>query len=404
MVIVGASLAGLNAAQALREAGYSGSITLVGDEPHAPYDRPPLSKQFLIPGTERESLALADTALLGLTEEYGRRAVHLDVRNRAVHLDSGRVLEFDQLVIATGVGARQWPEPVPRQGVHTLRTLDDAYGIKQDLNSGVRRVLVVGDGFIGSEATSTARSLGHEVTLAGKGRAPLNRAIGDDAAGFVSRLHREAGVTVLPGVRVTALHGSQRVTGATVNDDRLVPADVVLLALGDQPHTAWLADSGLKIDRGLVTDVHARTLDTNGEPLPHIVAAGDVTRFPHPHASGLVTLGHWSNAVEQARVAAATLLRPDAPPVYRPVASFWTTQYGVKFRAVGLPDQADRTEVHEFDLARRRLDVAYYRNDQLIGALTANRAARIVAYRSQLAEALSLLGIQPARMSIASVR
>ncbi|WP_030226977.1 NAD(P)/FAD-dependent oxidoreductase [Streptomyces sp. NRRL WC-3626] len=388
MVVVGASLAGLNAARALRDQGHAGPITLIGEEPHAPYDRPPLSKGFLVSGADHTSLALADTAVLGLTELYGRRAVHLDTGEHTVHLDDGGSVPYDGLVIATGAGARSWPGPLPATGVHTLRTLDDATALRRDLGTGPRRVLVAGGGFIGSEAAATGAELGHDVTLAIRGPAPLHRVLGEDAASFLSDLHHTAGVSVRPFTTLTGLQGGRRVTSVTLDGACQVNADTVLLALGAVPHTDWLTASGLRLDGGLVTDVHTRAVGTDGRPHPTIVAAGDVTRFPHPHASGLLSLGHWSNAVEQARIAARTLLHPRAPSVYRPVASFWSTQYGVRFRAVGLPREADESVTREYDIGRRRLNVAYCRDGRLVGALTANRAAHIARYREQLARDL----------------
>ncbi|QER90512.1 NAD(P)/FAD-dependent oxidoreductase [Streptomyces tendae] len=391
VVIVGASLAGLNAARALRDEGHTGPITLVGEEPYSPYDRPPLSKEFLTSDVGHAALALANTDDLRLTELYGRRALHLEPRERTVLLEDGQVIPYDGLVIATGAGARSWPARRPAAGVHTIRTLDDATALRHDLRSARRRILVVGGGFIGSEAAATARELGHDVVLAYSGPAPLHRPMGEDAASFIAELHRAAGVSLLPFATLTALHGEARVTSATLNDTHRVGADTAVLALGATPRTEWLAHSGLQLDRGLVTDAHARAVGADGRPHHMIVGAGDVTRFPHPHTARLLNLGHWSHAVEQARTAARTLLNPHAPAVYRPVASFWSSQYGVRFRAVGLPMEADQARTHELDLERRRLDVAYYRDGRLVGAVTANRAGRIAQYREQLAADLAAM-------------
>ncbi|GGK29119.1 pyridine nucleotide-disulfide oxidoreductase [Streptomyces camponoticapitis] len=391
VVVVGASLAGLNTVRALRDEGHTGPITLVGEEPYGPYDRPPLSKEFLTSDAGHESLSLADTSALGLTELYGRRALHLEPRERTVHLDDGHVVPYDGLVIATGAGARSWPAPRPAAGVHTIRTLDDATALRHDLRGARRRILVVGGGFIGSEAAATVRELGHDVLLAHQGPAPLHRPMGEDAAFFVAELHRAAGVSLLSFATLTALHGQQRVTSVTLNDTHRVGADTAVLALGATPCTEWLTHSGLQLDRGLVTDAHARAVGADGRPHHRVVGAGDVTRFPHPHTARLLSLGHWSHAVEQARTAARTLLNPYAPAVYRPVASFWSSQYGVRFRAVGLPMEADRARTLELDLERRRLEVAYYRDGRLVGAVTANRAGRIAQYREQLADDLTAM-------------
>ncbi|MDQ0840863.1 NAD(P)/FAD-dependent oxidoreductase [Streptomyces sp. V1I6] len=385
IVIVGASLAGLRAAEALRAAGHHGPVTLVGAETRPPYDRPPLSKEFLTGERTTESVFLGSTAHLGLTERYGHPAVHLDTAGREIHLDDGSVLAYDGLVIATGAGPRPWPGSLPLTGVHTMRTLEDARALKDALTGTRRHLLVAGAGFIGCEVASVARGLGHDVTLVSSDPLPLSGATGDQAAGFLARLHLDAGVEILTRSTVTAVHGHARVTGVTVDDATDLTPDIILLALGARPHTDWLAGSGLRLERGLLTDEYTRALDTHGRPRPDIVAAGDITRFPHPHAPGPISLGHWSNAVEQARCAARNLLHPRRPTPYRPVASFWSTQYGVRFRAVGLPRYADRTEVRELDHEKRRLEVAYYRRGHLVGALTAGRAARITAYRSQLA-------------------
>ncbi|WP_431961998.1 NAD(P)/FAD-dependent oxidoreductase [Actinacidiphila sp. bgisy160] len=394
IVIVGASLAGLRVGQALRAGGHQGPLTLIGAEPHPPYDRPPLSKEFLFGHAGPEALTLESTKPLGLTERYGQCAVHLDTTTHEIHLDDGSVIPYDGLVITTGAGARTWPDSVPTTGVHTIRTLRDAQNLRNDLAADQRHILIAGSGFIGCEVASVATQLGHRVTLVGSQPLPLHNTVGAKAASFLTQLHHDSGVTVITNASVTSLHGTHRLTGATIADNtgtsQHITADTALLALGARPHTDWLTTSGLQLHNGgLTTDEYTRTLSTDGTPLPHIVAAGDVTRFPHPHAPTRISLGHWSNAVEQAQIAAHNLLNPHHPTPYHPVASFWSTQYAVRFRAVGLPHYADHTEVREFDPTHRRLDVAYYRNGHLIGALTANRAARITAYRTQLAEHLA---------------
>jgi NADPH-dependent 2,4-dienoyl-CoA reductase/sulfur reductase-like enzyme len=387
IVVVGASLAGVRAARALRERGYGGRLTLVGDEPHLPYDRPPLSKEFLTGRADAERVRLP---LEGLDADWalGRAAARLDPERRIVVLVDGTELPYEGLVIATGSRARPWGAGAPRHGVHTLRGLDDARTLGAALARG-GPLLVAGAGFVGTEVAAAAWAAEVPVTLVDKAARPWIGRFGDEAAAFVERLHRDAGVDLRCGTLVTSLKGDDRVTGAELSDGTSVAADAVVVALGAVPATEWLIGSDVALDEGVLVDAYCRVLRTDGSHLPGVVAAGDVARWPHPWTPGRgLSLGHWSNAVEQAEAAAATLLFPDEPAAYRPVPSFWSDQYGVKFRSVGLPELADTVEVREQSVERRRLDLAYYRDGALVGALTANRAARTASYQAQLAAAL----------------
>ncbi|NIH78480.1 NAD(P)/FAD-dependent oxidoreductase [Amycolatopsis viridis] len=382
ILVVGASLAGLRACAALRKHGYDGRLTVIGDEPHLPYDRPPLSKEFLAGGTDGADLPLP-VAGLGITWQLGRRATRLHLAARTVEVDDGTRFPFDGLVIATGSTARPWP--AAPAGVHTLRGLDDARSLRAALRRD-GRLLVIGAGFVGSEVAATARGAGVDVTVVDPAPQPLHRAVGEAAGEFVAALHRQAGVDLRTSTKVVSLEGVRKLTGARLSDGTEVPATAAVVALGSAPATGWLAGSGLDITAGVRCDRHARVLRRDGTPAPGVVAAGDVTRWPHPWADAPgVTLGHWSHAAEQAETAAHSLLFPGAPASYRPVPSFWSDQYDVKFRSVGLPALADSADVREYDLGARRLDVAYFRQGRLIGALTGNRVARIAAYRAQLA-------------------
>ncbi|MFC0865475.1 NAD(P)/FAD-dependent oxidoreductase [Sphaerimonospora cavernae] len=386
IVIVGASLAGLRTCEALRGHGYRGRITIIGDEPHPPYDRPPLSKGFLTGSVPRTRLGLSHA---GLDADWrlGLRATGVDLASRQLHLDDGTRMEFGGLVVATGSSSSPWPGPLPKQGVHVLRTVDDAARLRRELRPG-GRLLVVGGGFIGCETAATARELGMQVTLVHTGRYPLYRFIGGEAGAFVAALHRQADVDLRCSTTVEGFTGEAALTAARLSDGKSVEADVAILALGARPNTDWLAGSGLWIDRGLRCDQHCRALLNDGSPATGVVAAGDVACWPHPWVPRPIRLGHWSNAVEQAGVAARSLLRPDEPGHYRPVPSFWSDQYGVKLRSVGFPHLAEQTRVEANDPAAGRLEISYYRAGRLVGALTAGRAARIVGYRSRLADAI----------------
>ncbi|GAA3039954.1 FAD-dependent oxidoreductase [Kitasatospora albolonga] len=387
VLVVGASLGGLRAAEALRAGGYDGALTLVGAEPHPPYDRPPLSKQQLASEDPADATALPVPEGLGAEWLLGTPAVALDPDGRTVKLADGQELGWDGLVIATGSAARGWDGPVP-QGVHTLRGRDDALALRAELRSG-RRLLVVGAGFLGGEIAATARSRGLEVTVVEAAGQPLARAIGAEAGGYLAALHRESGIDLRTGVTVTAFRGGARLTGAVLSDGTELALDAAVLALGAVPNTGWLEGAGLALDGGVGCDAALRVLRADGSVLPGAVAAGDVVRWPHPLAGGArVALGHWTNAVEQAAAAARTLLHPGAPEPFTGVPSFWSDLHGVKVRSVGLPAFADEVRVVEHDLPGRRLEVSYHRAGALVGALTVNRVGRLAGYRRELEEVL----------------
>lgn len=388
LLIVGASLAGLRAAETLRARGFTGTLTIVGDEPHRPYDRPPLSKRVLIcdgppPGTE---LPLPS----GLEARWllGRPAAGLEPRTRTVTLSDGSRLPYDGLLIATGSAARGWPSdrPAPPRGVFTLRSRDDALALRAELLPG-RRLVVVGAGFLGGEIAAAARGRGLEVTLVEAGSRPLERAIGAEGGAYMAALHREAGIGLRTGTTVTDFSSSAdgRIAGVRLSDGSELPADSAVLALGAVPATGWLAGSGLAVGGGVRCDRYLRALRPDGTVVPGVVAAGDVAKSPQPLADGEpLALGHWTDAVEQAATAAHTLLNAAAPQPYTGVPSFWSDLHGVKIRSVGLPAAADEARVVEYDLEARRLEITYHRAGRLVGALTIGRTSRLAAYRGEL--------------------
>lgn len=391
IVVVGASLAGLRTAEALRRHGHTGELVLVGDEPHRPYDRPPLSKQLLSGAWTRQQLDLPVADGLDAQWQLGVPATALDLTARRVHLAHDRHLDYDALVLATGARARSWPGVGPRpEGVLTLRGVDDALALSARLAC-ADRLLVVGAGFLGGEVAATACAVGRDVTLVEPQAQPLLSAGGPTVGAFVADLHRRAGIDLRVGVGVqeftTGADGT--LGGATLTDGRHVSAGTAVLALGAQPNTDWLAGSGLTLDRGLVCDAWCRPLLTDGTVAPDVVAAGDLTRWPHPlSAGGLLSLGHWSNATGQAETAARTLLQPDIAAPVAPLPSFWSDLHGAKIRSVGLPHLADTSTSVEHDAAHQRLVVAYHQNGDLVGAITVNRTSRLAAYRGHLRQRL----------------
>ncbi|MFD6099359.1 NAD(P)/FAD-dependent oxidoreductase [Nocardiopsis flavescens] len=392
VVVIGAGLAGLRTADALREQGYTGGLVLVGDEPDPPYDRPPLSKDVL---TGRVPVSAADLPIpagLDARTVLGRAAVRLDRAARTVLLNDGTELRYAGLVVATGAGAAPWPGPrTPGPGVHLLRGRRDAVALRAALLGG-GPVLVAGAGFLGCEVASAARSMGLEVTLVARGGTPLESVVGARAGAFMAAVQADAGVDLRTGTAVAAL--PDRRGRVLLSDGTRVAARTVVLALGARPATAWLRDGGLLLDPktgALLCDSRGKALDLRGDPVPDIVALGDAAAPPHPcpgpGTPSHLALGHWSGAVDRAAGAAAALL--GAPPPREPVVpSFWSDQFGLRLRSVGVPGAADRAEVREHDPVRRRLEVVYLRGGRTVGALTVNRTSRLAGHRREIVRGL----------------
>ncbi|GII63816.1 pyridine nucleotide-disulfide oxidoreductase [Sphaerisporangium krabiense] len=386
IVIVGASLAGLRAAETLREEGFTGSLTVVGDEPHPPYDRPPLSKQVLLGKAAADATALPARRGLDADWRLGVAATGLDAAGKRVLLADGESLPYDRLLIATGTRARPWPDPAQAalDGVLTLRTADDAARLAERLAAGPRRVLVIGGGFTGSEIASACRERGIEVTVAERGPAPLVGALGGTLAKLAAGLQRAHGVDLRCGVTVTALRGNGRFTGADLSDGDRVDADVCVVAMGAVRNTEWLADSGLAAGRlGVACDAGCRVFDAYGIVTDDVFVAGDVARFPHPlFEYQMLALEHWGNAVAQAGVAAHNMVSPG--PLRRPhlaVPVFWSSQFGVNVKSVGVPSFSDQVVIAQGSLGERRLVAVYGYRGRVTAAVTVNMAKWLEHYQ-----------------------
>ncbi|GAA1719798.1 NAD(P)/FAD-dependent oxidoreductase [Nonomuraea bangladeshensis] len=388
IVVVGASLAGLRAAETLREQGFTGSLTVVGDEPHPPYDRPPLSKQVLL------GQAAADTTGLPMRRDpdaewlLGVPATGLDPLRKRVLLADGERLDYDRLLIATGTRARPWPNPdeAALDGVFTLRTCDDAGRLAERLAAGPRRVLVIGGGFTGSEIASACRERGLEVTVTERGPAPLVGALGGTLSKLAAGVQRAHGVDLRCGVTVTALRGDGkgRFVGAELSDGGRVDADVCVVALGAVRNVEWLADAGLAAGpRGVACDAGCRAFDMYGIVTDDVFVAGDVSRFPHPlFEYQLLSLEHWGNAVAQAEVAAHNMISPG--PLRRPhlsLPAFWSSQFGLNIKSVGVPTFSDQIVLAQGSLDERRLAVVYGYRGRVTAAVTVNMAKSLEYYQ-----------------------
>ncbi len=378
VVVVGASAAGLAAAETLRHQGFSGELTLVGAEPHLPYDRPPLSKQVLDGRWTRERAFLRkDAALEALDARWllGTAATQLDRANRRVLLSDGTTLGYDGLVIATGVAARRLSGD-DLVGAHVLRTLDDAFAIQAELIAG-RHLVIVGAGFLGCEVAAAAQHLGLQVSLVDPLPAPMIRQLGADIAARVAALHVEHGVSLRCGVGITGFaeqHG--RVTGVTLSDGTRLDADLALIAVGSTPNTGWLTRSGLALTNGIDCDECCRAASG-------IVAAGDVASWHHVGLGRRVRVEHRTNAIEQGAAAARTLLGVDLTP-FAPVPFFWSDQYDVKIQVHGMPDSCAECHIVRGDPAEGRFAAAYQRDGRSVAILTWNMPRAALELRKQL--------------------
>ncbi|WP_225828712.1 NAD(P)/FAD-dependent oxidoreductase [Streptomyces naphthomycinicus] len=388
IVVVGASLAGLRAAETLREEGFTGSLTVVGDEPYPPYDRPPLSKQVLIGGVPADTTGLPTRRDPDADWRLGVAATGLDLLERRVLLADGESLPYDRVLIATGTRARPWPDAgeAALDGVFTLRTRDDASGLAERLDAGPGRVLVIGAGFTGSEIASACRERGLDVTVAERGPAPLVGALGGTLSQLAAVMHRGHGVDLRCGVTVTALlgDGNERFVGADLSDGTRVEADVCVVALGAVRNVEWLADSGLAAGaRGIACDAGCRAFNMYGIVTDDVFVAGDVSRFPHPlFGYQMLSLEHWGNAVAQAEVAAHNMINPG--PLQRPhlaVPTFWSTQFGLNIKSVGVPTYSDHVVIAQGSLEARRLAVVYGYRGRVTAAVTVDMAKSLDYYR-----------------------
>jgi NADPH-dependent 2,4-dienoyl-CoA reductase/sulfur reductase-like enzyme len=384
VAVVGASLAGLRAAEALRHEGFDGRVILIGAEDSVPYDRPPLSKQVLAGTWEPDRAQLrgdAELAALDLDLRLGRRAValDLDLEPHEVELDGGERVPFDGLVIATGASPRVLADTPKLEGIHLLRTLDDCLAMRAELERGPK-VVVVGAGFIGSEVAATCRGRGLDVTILEALPVPLGRALGDEMGAACGLLHRDHGVDLRVGIGVTGFEGTDRVEGVRLADETVLAADLVVVGVGVIPNTDWLVSSGLEIDDGVVCDATCLAA-------PGVVAAGDVARWPNELFEGTMRVEHWTNASEQGTHAARTLLTgPEGAAPFAPVPYFWSDQYDTKIQYIGNSRPGDEVRVVYGSVDDRRFVAGYGRDGRIVAALAFNSPRVLMKYQALVAK------------------
>jgi NADPH-dependent 2,4-dienoyl-CoA reductase/sulfur reductase-like enzyme len=388
ILVAGASMGGLRAAEQLRAAGWTGRVTVIGDEPHMPYNRPPLSKEVLAGQAPFASLAFTPKPSTADVEwRLGTRVVAARLAERTVALDDGSTLSYDGLVVATGMRPRRLRCPGPLAGRHTVRTIADAQGLRDELTRPGVRVVVVGAGFIGCEVAATAVGLGvAEVTVVDPLPLPMVGPLGELLGRALLKRHEERGVRFVLETGVAGFEGEDRVTGVVLSDGTVLPADVVVESVGSVANTEWLDGNGLDLTDGVLTDEQLRVF-------PGAVAVGDVARFPNARYDGVPRrVEHWSIPTDTAKHAAKVLVARDdvEPAPFAPLPTFWSDQHEFRLQSFGAPALGlDDVRVLEGDPGDPEGDVlvAYHRGGRLVGvvALGGKAAAMGAArYRAEL--------------------
>lgn len=404
VTIVGASLAGLRLAEQLRGAGHQGPITIVGAEPHMPYNRPPLSKDVLAGGPAADASDAAALAglvfslrpsLADVTWLLGTPAAATDLAKRTVTLAGGRTLRYEALGIATGLTPRRLPLSGGEDSRHVVRTIDDALRLRAALTPGAH-VVVAGGGFIGCETAASAVKRGCKVTIVEPLARPMLRALGPELAGAVQAFHERNGVRFRLGVALSGIEtdpaDARRLTGVALTDGSHLPAGVLVEAVGSHCNVDWLHGNGLDLDDGVAVD---NAMRAGGRA--NVVAAGDVARFPNPRFDDVPRrVEHWAIPALTARRAAVSLVdhlqgRPPAGAAFDPIPSFWSDQFGVRLQSIGMPALADERSVLEGSFAAigqpdaGGLAVGYQRAGKLVGVVTIGLPpARQGHYRNML--------------------
>ena len=387
IVIAGGGLAGQRAAETLRRNGYDGPLCMIAAEPELPYDRPPLSKEFLAGELDEHALRFRDDAWYAdnaIDLVLGDAAAQLDVAGRAVVLASGRRVPFSRLLIATGSAPRSLPGTAGLDNVHELRSLGDARRLRAALAPG-SHVVVVGAGFIGQEVAATARRLGLAVTIVEADEAPLAGVLGVELGSWFAQLHRDEGIDVRLSARIARLHGRRTVTAVELDGGDRIACDTVVVGIGTEPATAWLESTGLG-DRGVPVDA------TGATAIPDVYAAGDASRPFDPHLGAHARTEHWETAARQGAAAARAILGLATAPC--PPPSFWSDQHGVRIQYLGYTHGADGMTI-DGDPHDRDFTATFTRRGRPIGALLVGRRHALPKLRRQLAN--STTSAQPER-------
>ena len=380
VAVVGASLAGLRTVEALRREGFAGRITVIGAEESLPYDRPPLSKQFLVDDWDEEKLALSRDGVEGLDAEWklGQAATSLAADAKRLTLADGSTVEADAIVLATGTRARRLPFGKELDGIVELRTLEDARKLRAAIASNPR-VVVVGAGFIGMEVAASCRKKGLEVTVVEPLPAPLIRGLGSVLGERVARTHRDEGVVFRLGAGVDGFEGEGAVTGVRLSDGEMLPAELVIVGVGAAPATEWLEGAGIEIDNGVLCDA------TGSTSREGVYALGDCARWENAKYPERPRFEHWTSAVEQSEVVAKRIVSGAAGP-HAPVPYVWTDQFHLRIAMAGEIQPDDEMQVCMGTLEEDQFLALFGRKGKLSGVVAFKRPRPLMALRRKLAE------------------
>ena len=395
VVIVGASMGGLRAAETLRKSGYAGRLVVIGDEPHAPYNRPPLSKEVLAEQVDHAAVAFPLSEVLDDVEWIlGNAVVSTDLDSQTITLADGQVVEYNSLIIASGLRPRRLDMPgQPARGAHAIRTLDDAMALRPELKPGAK-VVVYGAGFIGCEAAATATKLGATVTVVGKGPVPMLRPLGQQLAEDIQRRHEAHGVRFVMNTYLTEILGDDSVTGVVLDNGESLECDVLIESIGSLPNTEFLEGNDIDIESGVHVNAALHALRKDGSPWANVFAIGDVARFPIPQFDPTTRrVEHWNIPTEMARKVGKQVALQLGDDVeahatelaknFAPIPSFWSDQFEVSLLAYGLLDQGTEVRLLEGEVGGDCI-YGYYRGDDMVGVCGIGMRSKVMGYRNKV--------------------
>lgn len=395
VVIVGASMGGLRAAETLRKSGYAGRLVVIGDEPHAPYNRPPLSKEVLAEQVDHAAVAFPMSEMLDDVEwVLGNAVVSTDLEAQTITLADGQEMEYNSLIIASGLRPRRLEMPgQPAQGAHAIRTLDDAMALRPLLKPGAR-VVVYGAGFIGCEAAATATKLGATVTVVGKGPVPMLRPLGQQLAEDIQRRHEAHGVRFVMNTYLTEILGDDSVTGVVLDNGETLECDVLIESIGSLPNTEFLEGNDIDIESGVHVNSTLHALRKDGTAWNNVFAIGDVARFPIPQFDPTTRrVEHWNIPTEMARKVGKQVALQLGDDVeahatelaknFAPIPSFWSDQFEVSLLAYGLLDQGKEVRLLEGEVGGDCI-YGYFAGEDMVGVCGIGMRSKVMGYRNKV--------------------